>query len=127
MVGLAHLSGAQAATADPSAGRASIFTNASGIFASLWVTTTGITAVSLMYMGATGTPVVICQLPVMAEFIDAPCGVGVALVPLLRASFIEVFSTTLPAGAPPLLCVQNERAATTCARTCRAQGLCVEC
>jgi hypothetical protein len=100
-VGLATLSGAQAGTGDTSVGRALVVTNATGTYATLWVSTSSITSVSMMYKDSVGVGVVLCALPATSRFVDALCPIEAAFVSHLHAGFtyIKVFSQSFPSGA----------------------------
>lgn len=99
-VGLAHLTGAQAGTTDASVGRGYVVANASGVFASLWVSTVGVTAVSLMYRGSAGADVQLSAMPSVTPFVDAAVSLSPQLRSHLRAGhvYFKVFSTGASSG-----------------------------
>ena len=109
-VGITHLSGAQAGTADDSTGRGYVVTNSSGTFVSLSVSTVGISGISLLYRGSDGRAVVMCSFPAVPLILGALCPLNPVLVSHMRAghAYVTVFTSDLPDGTKCALEVSLE-------------------
>ena len=66
----------------------------------MWVSAADVMAVSIMY-DEHGMGVVVCALPVMAQFEDEPCVMSPAVVSHMRAgsTYIKVSRSVFPSGA----------------------------